>query len=58
MKIKIELTESQYFLLLDANNEAHLALDDIDNSDYSQSKNLKMLDRIAQKLINAHEAAQ
>ena len=53
MKIKIELTEPQCEILMDAINDHVLSLDAIANSDDRQTNKLRMLDRITQKLVNA-----
>ena len=53
-KIKIELTEPQYHLLMLAIHDHGMSLDAIANSADRQTNKLKMLERITQKLINAH----
>ncbi len=58
MKIKIELTEPQYFLLLDAIHDHHMTLDAIDNSDGPQWRNRMLLARIAMKLKRAYGASK
>lgn len=54
-KIKIELTEPQYFLLLDAIHDHAMSLDDIAASDYPQWRNINMLTRIKIKLKRAYQ---
>ena len=58
MKIKIELTEPQYHLLMDAINDHGLSLDAMANSADRQTNKLRMLDRITQKLINARRGEE
>jgi hypothetical protein len=53
MKIKIELTEPQYFLLREAIQDHVHSLDAIDNMDIPQLRKLNMLNLITLKLINA-----
>lgn len=58
MKIKIELTEPQYFLLLDAIHDHQMSLDAIDNSDAPQWRNRMLLTRIAMKLKRAYQGGR
>lgn len=57
-KIKIELTKPQYHLLMEAIHDHGLSLDAIANSQYPQKRELKMLERIKQKLINSRYEAR
>ena len=53
MKIKVELTKPQYLLLMDALGDHFMSLDAMHGSGNSQTKDMKMLERIIQKLIEA-----
>ncbi len=53
MKIKIELTKPQYLLLMDAIGDHFMSLDAMHGPGNSQTKDMKMLERIILKLFQA-----